>query len=196
MHVIIVSKTRMGAARCVGGLAANNQSVRLLDANGHNQPGNTPFEIGTVWDLQFVPRQDCRPPHVEDVLITSSQRVGEQANLRHYIIEHAPVWNGPIDVLFDGLLEFTHNGSGYIAESTGLPAVSTGFWISDRELTRNGRAYIYDYRQLAYVGAAEPVDALPAGTLIRVSLARWWRPQGANPDFEERCYLQLSGWYL
>ncbi len=28
---------------------------------------------------------------------------------------------------------------------------------------------------------------------VPISLARWWSPPGIN---EERCYLQLSGWYL
>src|SRR5438067_83160 len=108
MNVLIVSKTRMGAARCVGGLGPNCESLRLLSANGHNQPGNTQFEIGSIWDLQFVPRQDCRPPHVEDVLVTNAVRVGEQANLRDSLLEHAPIWNGSIDAIFDGLLEFTN----------------------------------------------------------------------------------------
>src|SRR5580704_10054393 len=109
MNVLIVSKTRMGAARCVGGLGRpNGQSLRLLTANGRNQPGNTLFEIGSIWDLQFVPRQNCVPPHVEDVLVTNAVRVGEQANLRDTLLAHAPVWNGTIDTIFDGLPEFTN----------------------------------------------------------------------------------------
>ena len=27
------------------------------------------------------------------------------------------------------------------------------------------------------------------------SQVRWWRPEG-SPEAEERCYLQLSGWYI
>jgi len=34
---------------------------------------------------------------------------------------------------------------------------------------------------------------IPADTLLRVSLARWWDNEGRH---EERCYLQLSGWYV
>jgi hypothetical protein len=34
---------------------------------------------------------------------------------------------------------------------------------------------------------------LEANTLLRLSLARWWQQA---PELEERCYLQLSGWYL
>jgi len=47
-------------------------------------------------------------------------------------------------------------------------------------------------RSLPYVGFASPVDTIPAGTLLRVSLARWWDKYG---ETEERCSLQLSGWY-
>jgi len=37
------------------------------------------------------------------------------------------------------------------------------------------------------------VDANPAKSLVRISLARWWAPEGVN---EKRCYVQLSGCYL
>ena len=80
--------------------------------------------------------------------------------------------------------------------------MSTGYWEPDIILTRgeyNGRVkYCYDSPGsrwiLPYVGCAEPLDRIPQGTLLRVSLARWWRPD--DSDFELRCYLQLSGWYL
>ena len=154
------------------------------------------FEIGSIWDLQYILIRLCPLRTLRMFWSQMAVRVGEQANLRDTLLAHAQVWNGTIDTIFDGLPEFTNNGSGYISERTGIPNVSTGFWIPDRDLTRNDRAYLYDYRQLTYVGAAPPLDRVPAGTLTRVSLARWWRPQDADPDFEERCYLQLSGWYL
>ena len=47
---------------------------------------------------------------------------------------------------------------------------------------------------MPYVGFADPIERIPKGALVRVSLARWWRPDDA-PDMEERCYLQLSGWF-
>ncbi|MFH1320564.1 MAG: hypothetical protein ABII90_07920 [Bacteroidota bacterium] len=52
-------------------------------------------------------------------------------------------------------------------------------------------SYPIRWRNISYVGFQNPVDKIPAGTLVRISLARWWSP---NED-EERCYLQLSGWY-
>jgi hypothetical protein len=40
----------------------------------------------------------------------------------------------------------------------------------------------------------DPIALVPKGALIRFSLARW----KAFPPLvdEQRCYLQLSGWYL
>jgi ATP-dependent DNA helicase RecQ len=46
-----------------------------------------------------------------------------------------------------------------------------------------------------FVGFQEPVEVIPAGTLLRVSLAHWWRPR-EDADVEPRCYVQLSGWYV
>ena len=99
--------------------------------------------------------------------------------------------------MFDGLVAFTNNGSGYISESTGLPGRSTGFWIPDAPLIRDDRRYIYNDglldRRLTFVGVTQPIDVILQGSLVRVSLARWWYRRNADPDFEERCYVQLSG---
>ena len=84
----------------------------------------------------------------------------------------------------------------------GVPGYSTIFWRPDQPLTRDieGKRIRYRYptddggRTLTFVGFQEPVAVIPAGTLLRVSLAHWWRPQ-EFPETEPRCYLQLSGWY-
>jgi len=107
------------------------------------------------------------------------------------------IWKGSSDVLFDGNLQWTSGGSGYISENGGIPTSSVGFWIPDKDLTRKDfndkvrYSYPLRWRNISYVGFQNPVDLIPAGTLVRVSLARWWSPN----DNEERCYLQLSGWY-
>jgi hypothetical protein len=49
------------------------------------------------------------------------------------------------------------------------------------------------YFSIPYVGFAEPLSEIPANTLIRVSMCRWWRREEYE---EEKCYLQISGWYL
>lgn len=205
MEILIVSKTRMGGAYCcVGGLElATGKSVRLLTENGGNQPPDTGFEIGAVWDLDYKCRHNPRPPHVEDVLVLHACFLRPQPDLARHLRERVRVWRGRPEALFDGLLCSTDAGSGYICEEGGIPARSTGFWIPDQDLHRwdyNGNVrFRYPseagIRTLKYVGVADPVDWLPEGTLLRVSLARWWRPN-EGPCVDDRCYLQLSGWYL
>jgi len=108
-----------------------------------------------------------------------------------------------IGVLVDHLgLEgerITGNGVGYISPAD-VPAGATGFWIPDSPLKldvddRDKRGYYTNHRHLSYVGTEEEVDVIQAGQLVRVSLARWWKPRDADPSFEERCYAQISGWY-
>jgi hypothetical protein len=87
-----------------------------------------------------------------------------------------------------------------VCRDGGVPGQSTGFWIPDRDLVLRDDGKHYDFRSrlgargLSYVGEPEAKSQLKAGTLLRVSLARWWRPPDVD-DMEERCYLQLSGWF-
>jgi ATP-dependent DNA helicase RecQ len=77
------------------------------------------------------------------------------------------------------------------------------FWRPDQPLARDneGKRIRYRYptadggRTLTFVGYQEPLPELPAGTLLRVSMSQWWRPDD-RPEAELRCYLQLSGWIL
>jgi len=116
-------------------------------------------------------------------------------------LEQAKPWKGTIDTLFEGKIQFTRNGAGFISEAA-IPAGATGFWIPSGDLhldhdERNKAGYYPqgNYRHLSYVGVQDTINIIKAGQLVRVSLARWWRPENAEPDFEERCYAQLSGWY-
>lgn len=207
MRVAIVGKTHMGNAICVGGLATTSEhsvrSVRLLKPGGLNQPPETPYEIGEVWDLDYCDSPDIVPPHIEDVIVRERARVGRIRDLRSWLMKVVQPWEGWPDKLYDGLVHATSSGSGYVSRRTGVPMMSTGFWTPDRALTRsteNDRTrYRYPsevgVRCLTYVGVAESIERIPSRTLLRVSLARWWRPDDA-PDMEERCYLQLSGWFL
>ena len=74
-----------------------------------------------------------------------------------------------------------------------------GRWYIVKDVTKSkesiGEMNGYPLRGLKYVGEESPIKVIPAGTLVRLSLARWWRPEKSEPNFEERCYLQLSGWY-
>ena len=47
-------------------------------------------------------------------------------------------------------------------------------------------------RYVPHFSKAEPISEIPSGTLLRVSLARWWKKY---EEEEKKCYLQLSGWY-
>ncbi|WP_179375776.1 hypothetical protein [Winogradskyella wichelsiae] len=52
-------------------------------------------------------------------------------------------------------------------------------------------------KSLKWVGMVEPLKIIPKGTLIRVSLAKWWPRKNKLKDYNvpHGCYLQLSGWY-
>lgn len=205
MEVLIVSKTHMSDAACVGGLVlSTNRYVRLLNPGNNNQPANTDFEVGDVYDLNFTDRSNIYPPHVEDVIILSKKFLRSIPNLTNFILQRNIVdWNGHIDVLFDGLLDWTESGSGFIPFEEEMPGQSVGFWITDKDLIRvnlknkiryrfpNGR----NFRNITYVGHQEAEEKIPAGTLLRVSLSRIFPPDGSNFDTPRGYYLQLSGWY-
>jgi hypothetical protein len=204
MEILIVAKTRMtGPFCCVGALdLQTNRSLRLLQPNGQNMPDSLPVEVGEVWEMDYVPRQNPRPPHVEDVLLTSFDYLRRQPNMSLFLKPRIQAWEGGFELLFEGKIRLTSNHRGYVSEKSGIPGRSTGFWLADADLVHDrssGKSrYIYSngwgIRDLPYVGLDKSVDCIPAGTLLRVSLARWWRSED-TPDMEERCYLQLSGWY-
>jgi len=206
MDVIIVSKTKMKNAVCVGAVSQDGRYVRMLTDKGYNQPEDTPFDVGDVWAIEYREKEDKTPPHVEDILvgnITFKFTIPTLNKMVQFLKERLDikVIGGEIYKLYDGLLRWTSGGSGYITKRVGIPNNSVGFWITDRNLTKieyNGKIK-YEYsdgfsiKKISYVGLQEAVEVIPSGTLVRVSLARWWSP--LDTDIEERCYLQLSGWY-
>lgn len=206
MDVLIVGRTKMaGVGRCIGGLAADGSSLRLLKPAGSNWDVSAPFQIGQLWELTYVAAGKPTAPHVEDVIVSNFKYVNavcpSSPELTRILTKGIVPWRGSIDQIFGGLLGFTRSNNGYICHRLGVPQQSTWLWISDKDLTLrdDGRHYDYAYsafqsRGLSYVGEQEPVAILAAGTLLRVSLARWWRPEDAD-GMEERCYLQLSGWF-
>ena len=204
MKVLILSKTHMQLGRCcIGGISETGEYVRLLTEGSENQQETTELLPCQVWEIDYIKREHIVPPHIEDVLV--------RTKTFRYELEHeskvieiigklkAPVWEGSPNNLFDGKIKWTDSGSGYISKSD-IPSHSVGFWIPDADLTKDeygGKIryrhhYEEGWRSLPFVGYEEPTDRIPAGTLLRVSLARWWKPDGID---EERCYLQLSGWY-
>lgn len=203
MEVLITSKTHKGKAACVGGLLIdNNRLVRLLNPGNWDQFADTELDIGDVWDIVFQERDDTEPPHIEDIIVISKKYVRDIGDISYFIKNcGVTIYTGSPNQIFNGLLGWTGSGGGYLSKGN-LPNNSVGFWISDKDLIldEDDKHYIYQTnnafarnKRLAYVGFAPKVKLIPSGTLMRISLARWWKPE--DSEIEERCYLQLSGWY-
>ena len=206
-RVLIVAKTHMNNGVCVGALILRtNRHIRLLTQDRTKLPLQTPFDVGQLWNLDFRLTGTTRP-HIESVVVMGEQFLGIQSDMRQILLQRIQPWQGKPWHLFDGLLT-TEEKSCYIAHTGRLPKCSVGYWLPDEPLTliyqhqrpyylleyghsgrRNWSAGVFCVR---YVGFPDPLPCIPAGTLLRVSLARWWKPDWAN---DERCYLQLSGWY-
>lgn len=199
--VVITSKTRMSQGYCVGGYdVSEGKYIRLLTKTGSNQGYDTDFEVGELWRLSYKQRQNVTPPHVEDVLVTKQHYIRAVTDLSDYIQRRITPYCGCITGLFDSTLGFTSNGGPYINGDKGLPSNSVGFWLIPKELEMvdkgNGRVRYKvknESYEMPYVGLQTAVRSIPEGTLVRVSLARWWSPEPG--EFEDRCYVQLSGWY-
>jgi hypothetical protein len=208
MRVLILSKTRMANGSCVGGILANGRYVRLMDHLGYNQPPDTCYEIGDVYEIKFCQRNDISAPHTEDILLYDKslvKRIDEEEIINILTRKiRVRIWSGSPEKIFDGKLQWTESGSGYISTNGEIPSNSVGFWKPDKKLLKRdyedkcryhyfftGNDHETHRKRITYVGMKNPVDEIPSCTLLRVSLARWWSPDGN----EERCYLQLSGWY-
>lgn len=201
--VVIVARTRMYGDRvCVGALSDSGENLRLMNKDcASDRDHDSPFKVGEQWDIACAPCGPQRPPHVEDVIVSKATKRGDVDGLAAYILKRTAPSEGTIDKLFEGKIQFTRNGAGFISGAR-VPAGATGFWIPSYDLhldhdDRNKAGYYpeQDHRHLSYVGVQNTTEILKKGQLLRVSLARWWRPENADPGFEERCYAQLSGWY-
>lgn len=207
-RVLIVGKTRMdgGRKRCIGGLGIDNhRSYRLLTSIGKNHPKDTAFNIGDVWDLELRQVSHLQPPHTEDVLVANRRFVDSWTTcLSHFILEEIGVPQIYPEQLFDRKLRFSQNKRAFIWPGNKGLNYSTGFWRFRKTLhlchDYGKSRYTYcdndiscdldddDLRlDVAYVGCETPLNEIPAGTILRFSLARWE---------DKPCYLMLSGWFL
>lgn len=206
-RVVIVSRTKMAEGRvCVGGIDAENSSpVRLLDETGcHEYLSDCPYEIGELWNIEYIRDHRRDAPHTEDVKVINRSRIGPIPISMIEALNRTTtkIYKGSLRDTFEGCLQYTSSGSMYI-NNDNVPTHSTCFWLSDRDLYRDdfNNKIRYKYKDgtlrygfsMPYVGLESPCEVIPKGTLIRLSLAHWWSP--ADSDQEERCYLQLSGWY-
>lgn len=212
--VLIVSRTRMRENRvCVGGIDLDkNRPIRLLDPDGyHEDESDCPYEIGDIWECNYV-RNARRPaPHLEDSNVNERELVESKfckttddfkKTLSALGIK---IFRGSIDNCFDGCL--VNDGRRYYVDEYNVPLYSTCFWINDYNLNSN------DFRKpgggvkkqlsymngssrwgipIAYVGLGDTPTSVPAGSLVRLSLANWWRKDENTP---ERCYVQVSWIY-
>lgn len=175
----------------------------FLTADGRNQPKDAPYRIGQVWDISYKPMSNCVLPHVEDVIVFEHQLLtGHLTNVSSLLPKYAAIHQGGLTSTFDGCLQFTPRGSAYISIPGGIPTHSVCFWQSKYELRRDdfdGKTrYSFSedglWRHITFVGYENSGKVISPGTILRLSLARWWHPKDGNVQ-EDRCYLQLSGYY-
>ncbi len=207
MRVLIVAKTRMGSGACIGAITEIGESVRLIPFNADPHDGaNREYEVGDIWEITAEPETSLIPPHNENIVVHKKSRLHttrDTKNLISTIELLMPPKTGDPRELYEGLLQTTSSGSLYALAADDVPAYSTMFWRPDQPLTRNteGRRIRYRYPTenrggtLTFVGFQEPLETIPAGMLLRVSLAHRWRPVD-QPDAEERHYAQISGWFF
>lgn len=214
--VLIVARTCMsGTGRCIGALCLDtHRSLRLLPESGHNWDNAAPFQTGQVWTLSWTPVPSPTAPHVEDVRVHGalpSAPTRVVGDLKAEVLGHARalasdgrLWEGSPDALFGGCAAATPSGAPYVGRRK-VSSGSTGFWVPSWPLLREdyssddrARARFKsdgpDGRRLfSYVGDTAAPEWIAAGSLCRISLARWWSPPGVQG--EKRCYAQLSGIY-
>ena len=204
MKVLIVAKTRMGGGACIGAITEEGESVRLIPFDEDPHDGaNREYEVGDVWEISAERVTDLIPPHIENIVVHEKRRLGSAHNSIGSIERFMPPRNGQPRELYEGLLQSTEKGALYIAKQSGVPPYSTTFWRPDQplKLDTQGKNVRYRYPTesggytLTFVGFQEPLEVIPAGTLLRVSLAQWWRPKD-KPGVEKRCSAQLSGWFV
>ena len=204
MIVTIVAKTRRNRGACIGGIAADGRSVRLIAPDAaFNKHYNLDYQVGEVWEIEGDVPDQVTPPHTEDIIVRRKRRLGWAEDIPALVERHMPPRAGGLEALFDGLAHGQPGGPLFIAERTGVPDYSTMFWRPDQDLIRDtsGKRIRYRYptdaggQTVTFTGFQEPPDLLPTGTTLRISLAHWWRPE-EHPESELRCYLQLSGWVV
>ena len=200
MEVLIVSRTRMKNGVCCGGIdLTTGEFIRLHDHWGKNLMESAPFQIGDVYDLDYRTAVNRRPiPHIEDKEVLPDYEKLKHLTATELIDEIdrlVNVPNGGIETIFEGKLRRSTFAT-YISPED-IPQFSVCFWRPNAPLIKSGflgktKYWFGGNYAINYVGFHEPIEVIPAGTLLRMSLANWWSPDDIT---EKRCYLQLSGWF-
>src|SRR5438034_9557783 len=100
MKVLIVARTRQGAGACVGGIAFEGRSVRLIAPPGVGERWGLDFEVGTVWEIEGEPPADLIPPHTENLTIRSRRRLGPMTKPPAFIEKHMAAQAGGPEALY------------------------------------------------------------------------------------------------
>ena len=158
--------------------------------------------VGDIWEITAkpVPETSLIPPHNENIVVHEKQRLHTTKNTKDLVsaieLLMPPKLGDPRE-LYEGLLKTTSSGSLYITVDGDIPPYSTTFWRPDQPLTRDteGRRIRYRYPTenggctLTFVGFQEPLETIPAGMLLRVSLAHRWRPKDQSHAEEPQAVL-------
>lgn len=203
MNAVVVAKTHMGQNICVGAVNADTgELLRLIPRDGstYHSWQAFPHDIGDLITVKGSVARSVVAPHVEDFIVDDCNRTGKCAkDLAAWIRSRCTVWTGDRSCLFAGRLKFTSYGKGHLDRGDPLPDHSVGFW----ELPADLRLLAGDKKRYSlaaplsvnapYVGLGPPPKEIAAGSIVRVSLSRWWAPDdGGMP---EACWLQISGHY-
>ena len=200
MEILIVSRTKMKNGVCCGGLnLMTGEFIRIHDCWGRNLTQQAPFQIGEVYNMKYRPPIHLRPiPHVEDKEVMPNyefiRRLGN-ADMINEIDRLVDVPFGGIESIYEGKLKHSSYSS-YVSQES-IPNHSVCFWRPDKPIVKssflNKTKYWYGGFNFSYVGFQTPLNVIPEGTLLRMSLSNWWSPDEIMP---KRCYLQLSGWFI
>lgn len=190
---------------CIGGFDLDSaQNIRLLTSTGYQQPDTCELGVGQLIKATFTLAKETVPPHTEDVRLVSHELLAHGVDVLEFL-DNFPVVSGSITDTFDGYLSREGSSSLSIRENA-IPHHSVCFWKADQPLfldvnyrERYGKVKYtfgkYEQRvSMPFVGFQEALGVLPRGTLVRLSLARWWKP-GDAAYADKRCQLQISGWY-
>ena len=198
VNVVIVGKTLMGPEQlCIGALNVQDwSSLRLFPKNSDGKwKHNSTIEIGQTYEIRGYKPYPTILPHSEDFKLRSISALGEfGGNLPLSISNNIKVARQGVESLFKGCL-ILNQAQSLTIKHANVPTFSTQFWVPNQDLIRLNKwdkdFYVFGEHRIRYVGYRTPIDLIPAGSLVRLSLARWWAP----PNQEESCYLQVSGWW-
>lgn len=201
-RILIVAKTRMKSGVCVGGINEENlELVRLHNAFGGNLSHNAPFEIGDRWEVDVQTAWNVRSaPHVEDkqttpIKLIEKISISEIASFIRSNKFGERFVKGSLFNTFQNCLK-KEGATTFICKNN-IPQFSTQFWEIDSDLVYYDQwdkdYYLYNGIKLKYVGFQPIEERIRKGTVVRLSLSNWWKK---DEKTEERCYLQLSGWYF